>query len=252
MSVIETLLDASSVHAEWRPLLKTALTGMDQQYLQSLLDDENWLPGASKIFSAFHRDLHNCKYILFGESPYPRAESANGIAFYDAAVNEIWSETGLSKPVNRATSLRNIIKTALLAENLITPLDDGSISQSMIAAVDKKTLINTLAELFAALHQHGFLLFNATPVLDSIRAVNQESRYWTPFINQLLSEIKLLMKQPPTLVLWGKIAEKITSLPASEGYRVIQSEHPYNISFIHNQPMQALFSELKLLHQNDS
>ena len=77
------------------------------------------MPGIDQLFSAFRRDRHNLRYILIGESPYPRAESANGIAFYDAAVNALWSETGLSKPVNRATSMRNIIKTALLAEGLI-------------------------------------------------------------------------------------------------------------------------------------
>lgn len=252
MPIIETLLDASSVHAEWRPLLKSALACMDQPYLQSLLDDEDWLPGKDRLLAAFQRNQKDCKFILFGESPYPRAASANGIAFYDAAVNEIWSETGLSKAVNRATSLRNIIKTALLTEQLITPAEDGSIPQSLVAAVNKQGLIGTLPELFQALQQRGFLLFNATPVLHSVRAVNKESRYWTPFINQLLDEIKSQMNQPPRLVLWGKIAEKITALPAAEGYQVIQSEHPYNISFIHNPTMQALFSELKILQQNIS
>ncbi len=252
MSVIETLLDASSVHAEWRPLLKSALSCMDQQYLQSLLDDEDWLPGKDRLLAAFQRNLHGCEYILFGESPYPRAESANGIAFYDAAVNDIWSETGLSKAVNRATSLRNIIKTALLAENLIAPLEDGSIPQALIAEVDKQPLIHSLPELFQLLQQRGFLLFNATPVLHSARAVNKESRFWSAFIDQLLSEIKTRMDKTPTLVLWGKIAEKIIALPASADYQVIQSEHPYNISFIHNPTMQALFSEIKLLHQNIS
>ncbi len=252
MAAIDRLMDASSVHAEWRPLLKSALACMDPQYLQRLLDNEDWLPGKNHLLAAFQRNLNDCEYILFGESPYPRKESANGIAFYDAAVTDIWSETGLSKAVNRATSLRNIIKTALLAENLITPADNGSIPQSMIAAVNKQSLIHSLPELFEVLQQRGFLLLNATPVLDSERAVNKESRYWTPFINQLLSDIRSQVHQPPTLVLWGKIAEKITALPASEGYRVLQSEHPYNISFIHNPTMQELFSEMKLLHQNVS
>ncbi len=250
MSAIESLLDASSVHDEWRPLLKSALGCMDQQYLQGLLDDDDWLPGKNRLLAAFQRNLHDCEYILFGESPYPRAESANGIAFYDAAVNDIWSETGLSKAVNRATSLRNIIKTALLAEGLITPLEDGSIPQPLIAAVNKQPLISTLPELFEVLQQRGFLLFNATPVLHNSRAVNKESRYWSAFIDQLLSEIKARMDNTPTLLLWGKIAEKIIALPASEGYRIIRSEHPYNISFIHNPGMQAFFSELKILHQN--
>ncbi len=252
MSAIKNLLDASQVHPEWKPLLENALAHMDQDYLQSLLDDPHWLPGPNKIFHAFQRDLKNCRFILFGESPYPRRESANGIAFYDAAVSAIWSESGLSKAVNRATSLRNIFKTALLAENLITPTDDAKVTQDMIAAVDKSTLISTLAELFDALHQRGFLLLNATPVLNHSANVNKESRYWTAFIKQLLKAIKSHCAHPPTLLLWGKIAEKITALPESNDYHIISSEHPYNVSFIRNQDMLKLFSELRLLHQINS
>ena len=90
----------------------------------------NWLPGRDHLFAAFQRDLVNCRYILIGESPYPRRQSANGIAFYDAAVDQLWSDKGLSKAVNRATSLRNIIKTALLAQGLIEPDADGKIEIS--------------------------------------------------------------------------------------------------------------------------
>ena len=72
-----------------------------------------------RLLAAFQRDRAGVRYLLIGESPYPRRASANGIAFYDAAVDSLWSEQGLSKAVNRATSLRNIVKTALLAEGLL-------------------------------------------------------------------------------------------------------------------------------------
>ena len=51
---------------------------------------------------------------------------ANGYAFWDAAVNELWSDNGLSKAVNRATSLRNFIKMLLVTEGALSlgkPLD---------------------------------------------------------------------------------------------------------------------------------
>ena len=164
-ALIEELLDRSAVHDEWRPLLSPALHQVDDVYLQSLLLDDTWLPGNNRLFAAFQRDLQHCRYILLGESPYPRIESANGIAFYDAAVNELWSDQGLSKAVNRATSLRNIIKTALLAQGLIHADVDGKIPQARIAAVDNSRLIQTIDELFSRLQQRGFLMFNATPVL---------------------------------------------------------------------------------------
>ena len=241
-------LDASAVHSEWRPVLREVLTQVDQGYLEELKNDPDWLPGPSKLLAAFQRDLSHCHYILFGESPYPRAESANGIAFHDAAVTDLWSEKGLSKSVNRATSLRNILKTALLAEGLIQANADGSIPQSLITEVNKDKLIQTIEELFSALHANGFLMLNATPVLHSQRPVPREARYWTRFSESLLEHIADQIPNLPTLVLWGKIAEKIIAYPVSQRFPILRCEHPYNLSFIHNPDMLKLFAELKLLH----
>jgi uracil-DNA glycosylase len=245
--VIQTLLDRSNVHPEWFEILQSCLVQVDTIYLQELVNQDDWLPGCEKLFAAFQRDLTHCKYILLGESPYPRAESANGIAFYDAAVESLWSEKGLSKKVNRATSLRNIIKTALIAEGHLQPQHDGKIPQHLIAQIDKGRLISTIAELFEHLHQLGFLMFNVTPVLHADRKPLIESRYWQGFIQQLLVEIKKHKPDLPTLVLWGKIAMQIDSVAAATEYPRLSSEHPYNLSFIQNQHMQQFFAELQIL-----
>ena len=110
ISDIECLMQRSQVHPQWQEILAEALATLDPDYLHSLLQDDSWLPGADCLLSAFKRDRLGVRYLLIGESPYPRRESANGIAFYDAAVGELWSAQGLSKPVNRATSLRNIVR----------------------------------------------------------------------------------------------------------------------------------------------
>lgn len=246
-SVIQQLINRSCVHEEWTEPLSTALQTVDPDYLQNLLKNTGWLPGPEKLFAAFQRDLSHCRYILFGESPYPRAESAKGIAFYDAAVTDLWSENGLSKPVNRATSLRNLLKTMLLAEELIQPDSQGKIPQSRIAAVDKSNLIQSINQLFDGLQQEGFLLFNATPVLHPANSPAIEARYWTDFVNQLLVDITHRLQPLPTLLLWGKIAHKLESMPTVAPFPRLCSEHPYNISFIHNPDMLALFSALKLL-----
>lgn len=244
---IQQLIHLSSVHKEWVVPLSQALLTVDSTYLNSLSGDDSWLPGHNNILAAFRRDLTNCDYILFGESPYPRAESANGIAFYDAAVSDLWSDRGLSKAVNRATSLRNIMKAALLAQGLIESDLDGKIPQSSIAAIDKQSLVQDIHQLFSALQKNGFLMFNATPVLHPQRKPVSEAKFWSGFVNQLLIEIKLRKKQLPTLVLWGKIATQIDNMPGAVDYPKISSEHPYNISFIHNKAMLSLFKELKLL-----
>jgi uracil-DNA glycosylase len=251
MSDAERLMRLAGVHPEWRDMLAEALAGVDPTYLHSLLHDADWLPGPAQLLAAFRRDRLGVRYLLVGESPYPRPESANGIAFFDAAVGALWSAQGLSKAVNRATSLRNIIKTALLAEGLLHKDGDGKIPQAMIAGIDKRPLIHGLDELFANLQQAGFLLLNATPVLHPRRKPALEARYWQAFLEQLLASIAAQTETPITLLLWGKIAQHIDAIAASASYRKLVCEHPYNLSFIDNPQMQALFAQLAPLHKRE-
>jgi len=247
MTPAETLIDRSGVHDDWRQILQQALTAVEPEYLGSLLHDENWLPGSDRLLAAFQRDRAGVRYLLIGESPYPRSESANGIAFYDAAVGELWSDTGLGKAVNRATSLRNIVKTALLGEGLLQRDVEGKITQDAIARLDKRVLVQTLPELFDNLENAGFLMLNATPVLHPERKPAAEARYWRDFLEQLLALIAQHSGQPITLLLWGKIANLVNDLPASSRFDKLVCEHPYNISFIDNPDMLRLFAQLRVL-----
>jgi uracil-DNA glycosylase len=245
----EVFIARANVHDQWKHILIDALQSVDADYLTGLARSNDWLPGIDLIFGAFRRDRQNLRYILIGESPYPRAESANGIAFYDAAVDQLWSATGLSKPVNRATSLRNMIKTALLAEGFIEADANGSIPQTRIARVDKSGLVQTMEDLFQALQDRGFLMLNATPVLHSNRKPALEAKYWQGFLARLLELLTPPPEHPLTLVLWGKIAETIESLKLSANYQKLKSEHPYNLSFIQNREMLALFRDIAILRR---
>jgi uracil-DNA glycosylase len=249
MALAETLIDRSGVHNDWRQILQQAFTALEPEYLESLLQDKNWLPGNDRLLAAFRRDRAGVRYLLIGESPYPRQESANGIAFYDAAVGELWSDSGLSKAVNRATSLRNIVKTALLGEGLLQRDADGKITQDAIARLDKSALIQSLPELFDNLEAAGFLMLNATPVLHPERKPAVEARYWRDFLEQLLALIAQQSAQSITLLLWGKIANLVNEMPASSCYDKLVCEHPYNISFIDNPDMLGLFAELRILQK---
>ena len=250
MTNIDTLIKRSAVHADWQAILRESLSTLDPGYLESLLHDDGWLPGVDRLLAAFQRDRTGVSYLLIGESPYPRRESANGIAFYDAAVSSLWSEQGLSKAVNRATSLRNIVKTALLAEGHLQKDSAGKITQDAIARLDKSGLILTLGELFEDLERSGFLMLNATPVLHPERKPAQEARYWLRFLDCLLNLIAQKSSHRITLVLWGQIAKLIEPMPASAGYDQIVCEHPYNISFLDNSDMLHLFAKLRVLQQS--
>jgi uracil-DNA glycosylase len=241
-----TIFNLNQVDGGWQPILTHALSSMDPDYLQQLEKTQAWLPGPDKIFNAFKRPLKGTRYILLGESPYPRAASANGFAFWDAAVENIWSDTGMSSAVNRATSLRNIIKMLLLANGTLTNED---CSQAAIAELDKTGWISTLAELFMNLQDDGFLLLNASLVL-SERSVRKESRYWEAFMRSLLRQI-LAYNDSIQLILLGKFAEKIPQLVACPTKNLVIAEHPYNLSFINNQNIQAFFKPFNLLKKRD-
>jgi len=247
MKHLDEFISASNVHSEWVDLLRNALAEIDKAYLDELLHSPNWLPGIDLLFNAFRRDRRHVRYVLIGESPYPRQASANGIAFYDAAVTDLWCDTGLSKSVNRATSMRNIIKTTLFAEGYIQPDSEGKISQSSIAKLNKSSLVQTMPELFKNLQASGFLMLNATPVLHPDRKPAQEATFWHGFLLSLLKQIGEVAGQPVTLVLWGKIAQTIDAMDLPEQYNKLVSEHPYNVSFIHNLTMQRLFCEVSFL-----
>ena len=122
MTIPSTILEAlNRADVSWRPLLVKGLEAMmaaTPDYLPQLAQDQ-YLPTGQRLFAAFALPLNQVKYVLVGEGPYPRADSATGVCFMDGAVGSLWSSEeggGLSKPVNKATSLRNFMKMLLVAD----------------------------------------------------------------------------------------------------------------------------------------
>lgn len=239
------LFNLDIVDSSWRDCLNQALAKMNPDYLATLYHNTEWLPGHQKILNAFTLPVNRINYVLLGESPYPRHESANGYAFWDAAVTELWSETGLSKSVNRATSLRNIIKMLLVSEGVLQP---NATSQMDIARIDKKLFVQTNVEFFNNFLSHGFLLLNASPVLQST-PVQKDAKAWQPFLKFILNF--LYHKRPNVqLVLLGNIANTMDKLTEHLPIKKWYAEHPYNISFILNPAVIEFFKPLNLLRYN--
>lgn len=208
------------------------------------------------MFAAFSQPIEAVKYVLIGEGPYPRPESATGVCFMDGAVHSLWSEKGFSKPVNRATSLRNFMKMLLVASG---QLKSGQTSGEEVARVaatvreNESRFIQTLEELQSNLTGHGFLLLNASLVFRPHIPPLKDAKAWQPFLQTVLDALvqhaEGKKKSPPTLVLWGKVAGLLSELPANTRFPKAVSEHPYNLSFINSATMQALFGPMQLLKQ---
>lgn len=239
---IHILLKNKSIHPSWLETLESGLIKMNPDYLEHLLSTPDWLPGIGNLFNAFSLPKQDVTTILLGESPYPRAQSANGYAFWDGAVGDIWSEKGLSTAVNRATSLRNFIKMLLVADQALNPND---VSPVAIAALDKTPYLKTLTALFQHLLSRGFLLLNASLVL-SEQPVAKEAAYWYPFLRHVLTAV-CQSNHSTTLLLFGQIAGKITPIIQELACYPLICEHPYNISFINNTQVLNFFRPLKLL-----
>jgi uracil-DNA glycosylase len=214
---------------------------MDKEYQEFILEYGGFFPSCDKIFSAFCMPRSECKYILFGQDPYPRVQSANGFAFIDADVGTLWSDKGLSKKVNRATSLRNMMKMFLLSEGLI---DKESITPDAISKVDKSSLIDNINELKDNFVKNGFLLLNSALIFEDKKKSTYHSKQWQPFIRKLLSSLE---DDDITLLLWGNLAKQIDKL--NHNLKRIYSEHPYNISFITNEKNVEFFKDFHLLNK---
>ena len=236
----------------WREVLLRGLQAMseaDPAYLPALAKDD-FLPTQGRIFAAFEQPLEKVRYVLVGEGPYPREQSATGVCFMDGAVDALWSEQGLSKPVNRATSLRNFMKMLLVADGMLQP--DATGMEAMQAVAEQARIsgsgyIQTLPELQQNLTGQGFLLLNAALVFRAHVPPVKEAKAWQPFLRTVLDALALQAQPLPDLVLWGKIAFWIEALPEARRFPKLVAEHPYNLSFILNKQMQTFFGSMHLL-----
>ncbi len=233
----------------WQAILLRGLEAVARAqpaYLAGLANGD-FLPTENRLFAAFALPLTSVRYVLVGEGPYPRAESATGYCFMDGAVGGLWCPDGLAKPVNKATSLRNFMKMLLVADGQLRANDCGAAALAPIAAqAASKGAIQTLAQLQENMIAQGFLLLNASLVFRPHVAPLQDAKAWLPFLQTVLDALRS-RDAAPTLVLWGKIAEQLKKLPETAHFPQIVSEHPYNLSFINHAGMQALFGPMRLL-----
>ncbi len=231
-------MQLSVIHPEWQAIITLALRAVCADYRHALFAQSDWLPGARQIFNAFSVPMSQLNYILLGESPYPRVSSANGYAFWDHAVTDLWSESGFSKAVNRATSLRNFLKMMLVARGDLS----HDVSQKAIAKLDKRCLHTSANELFQNMLSNGFLLLNASLVYQA-EQVQWHAKHWYPFMCSVLHQVACV-KPDVHVLAFGRIAAKLTT---SCPLPVLQAEHPYNVSFIHNPAVLGFFKVLDLL-----
>ena len=229
---------------EWKEILTHAYESLEPEYRSFLETDTLYFPTSTQYLNAFKTlPRYKVKYILFGQDPYPRKESAGGYAFIDEKVQTLFSQTGLSKEVNRATSLRNFIKMALVARGDLTTEDT---SQEAISQVDKISLINSIEELRINFEKNGVLLLNTALIFTDKKSSAKHVKAWRPFIETLLKELE---EDAPKLILFGMHAKELKKRLFLEKFETIEVEHPYNHTFISNPEVIELFASMNLLEK---
>lgn len=228
------------MHSSWQETIEIAYEALDKEYRDFLENSDAFFPDKTTMFNAFDLPKQKTKYILFGQDPYPRIQSATGYAFIDGAVQSIFGVNGLSKEVNRATSLRNFVKMCLFCENLISQ----KASKEEIAALDKSPFIDSVMELKDNFLASGVLLLNMGLVFESKEKTTTHTKMWRPFISSLLRQ---LQNSDIELILFGNISKEVQKLGFE--FTMHQFEHPYNISFITNPKVCELFKPMKLLYK---
>lgn len=230
-----------NIDSSWREILDDALSSLSPEYLEFLQNDDTYFPDINNFLNAFKTlPLDKTKYILFGQDPYPRQESAIGYAFIDGKVKSIFSENGLSKEVNRATSLRNFMKMAFVCEGELK--DD--FSKEAVAKIDKTPYIKSIHQLKENFEKNGVLLLNMALVFTAKGDSKKHVKEWNGFVKKLLHN---LQNRDIELILFGKMAEVLEKLEETKVFKKHMMPHPYNIGFITDKNAHRLFKPMNLL-----
>lgn len=236
---------ALHVEPSWQDIIEYAYEGLRPEYREFLEKNRGYFPDFDNFLNAFKTlSLDKTKYILFGQDPYPREQSAIGYAFIDGAVQKLFSQKGFSTEVNKATSLRNFMKMLLVAERR---LDVEDLSQTAIARIDKTGFIDSIDELRYNFEANGVLLLNTALVFTSKEESKVHVKAFETFVDRVL---ECLSKKGITLILFGAMAKELKKRFDIEDFPREETLHPYNISFIHDASVQKLFQPMRLLYRD--
>ncbi|MCX5195619.1 ADP-ribosyltransferase domain-containing protein [Streptomyces sp. NBC_00249] len=125
---------------------------------------------------------HKWKVVAFGQNPYPRPESATGIAMFDNTFSD-WKDSQFG----RVVSIRCLIKAAAMWKYGIakkTPIAD-------VRALLKERDTVQPPEWFQAMLTQGVLLLNAslTASGDGAMGADQHTAFWRPVAERIVEEI---------------------------------------------------------------
>jgi len=183
---------------------------------------EQVIPYPYMIFNVFqYMEPEQVIVVLFGEDPYPRLSSANGVAFWDAEIKS-WNDK------TNGNSLKNILKALLVSKGLVnyqTPIAQCRLITDQVNFLSPP-------QLFELWLKQGILLVNTALTFGGGNEKKKHFTFWQPFHRALIRALNNRQKVP-FYILWGKKAQKWESdiLQSNDKPdKIIKQGHP---TFIH-------------------
>ncbi|UFR00081.1 macro domain-containing protein [Streptomyces sp. Go40/10] len=168
----------------WLPLLKPVIEAQpDAARFIGKDRSHEVVPVRELTFQALKPNPpHKWKVVVFGQNPYPRPESATGIAMFDNTFSD-WKDSQFG----RVVSIRCLIKAAAMWKYGIpkkTPIAD-------VRALLKERDTVQPPEWFQAMLTQGVLLLNAslTASGDGAMGTDQHTAFWRPVAERIVEEI---------------------------------------------------------------
>ena len=225
----------------WLPLLKPTLESLDGA--ASFIGpsrDKNIVPVRELTFQALKPNPpEKWNVVVFGQNPYPRVESATGIAMFDNAFGN-WGDSQFGK----VTSIRCIIKSAAMWKHEIVKATSTNDLRALLA----KHQVVAPPGWFQAILSQGVLLLNASLTASSDDAIStsKHTSFWKPVAQKIVEGIIASKRGAAKEHRGVAVTTTATSMMRSlSGYRPVISRSIQTrfwsllanvVSFIHGSP----------------
>ena len=171
----------------WLPLLKPVIEAQrDAADFIGTGRDSGIVPLREMTFQALKPNPpEQWKVVVFGQNPYPRVESATGIAMFDNSFND-WKDSLFG----RVTSIRCIIKAAAMAKHGVPKATSIADIRALLA---KNKTVQPPA-WFQAMLTQGVLLLNASLTASTgsradANDIARHTTFWKPVVEKIVEEI---------------------------------------------------------------
>ena len=218
----------------WRADVAEWLETVDDRFLKAL-EGNDWWPGIDKCLVAFSGNVRP-RVVWLGESPYEGEDRATGLSFLDGTVGAIFRGDAFDVAVNKAASLRNILKAWCIADDR---LEDGQTNREYVHAMRKDGLAQQITEVFQHGVENGWLWLNSGLSVGGPLVKSAHLCGWWPFVSRVIASASDANAKVVLLGSWAKTYRS----DVADNELLVESTHPRNEAFLEDASVRELLRE---------